>query len=232
MSNEQQWVLSEEEKRRIRAEMILREELRRELKLIEPPAKQESSLRRYAVLIFDALNKPFFITILFGGLLSFITLKVQQRAALKEKERTYLQASQERKFQLLSSFDASFNNSFSSRLHYSSKLYWVNSYRDDPKAFPGGRAEYYKAMNDLEAKWKDLSALPTYNGLCAQVKSLFDSEEVKGRAEELRVAAEKSRRMPVASDADVDAILDSVLPKLEGLLLAMGQEIKNPPQTQ
>jgi len=228
MTNEQQSILSEEEKEHIRAEMRFREELRRELKIIEPSANQKPSRIARAI---EYLSKPIFTTIIFGALISFGMWYVQHKAAREEKERAYLLTLQERKLQLLGSFDANFNNSFSSRLHYSQKLNWVNSYKD-PKDFPGGRAEYYKAQDDLEAKWKALSALPTYTGLCAQVHSLYESTKVRKGVEELRKAAEESRMMPVASETDIYTILDSVRPKVEALLLAMGEEIKNPPQTQ
>ncbi|MCA1633658.1 MAG: hypothetical protein LC802_08060 [Acidobacteria bacterium] len=228
MTNEQQPILSEEEKEHIRAEMRFREELRRELKPVEPSANQKPSWIARAI---EYLSKPIFTTIIFGALISFGMWYVQHKAAREENERTYLLSLRERKFQLLGSFDANFNNSFSSRLHYAQKLNWVNSYKD-PKAFPGGRAEYYKAQDDLEAKWKALSALPTYTGLCAQVDSLYESTKVHDSAQALREAAEESRMLPVASETDIYTILGRVGPKVEALLVAMGEEIKKPPQQQ
>jgi hypothetical protein len=236
MNNEQQTMLSQDERQHIRAEMIFRDEVRRELKLTESPAKQEPSWRRRVDPFFDLLSKPFFITLIFSLIAGLITFEVQKKAALKEKERAYLQALQERKFQLLSSFDASFNNSFSSLLWYEHKLNWVNSYKDrsvypkGPEAFPGGVVEFNKAMDDLEAKWKDVSALPTYEGLFAQVEALFDSSEVQDRLKELREAVKKSKTMQLSSAADVSNIQNLVKPKVEALLSAMGYEIKGTTQ--
>lgn len=218
MKNEQQ-ILSPEERQHIRAEMMFRDEVRRELKLIEPPARQEPSWRRRVEPFLDMMSKPVVLTIIFGLAASLITTSLQQRAAGRDKEQAYLQTLQDRKFQLLSSFDAGFNKSFSSQIWYSEKSKWVNKYSDHPEAFPGGLAEYNKMIDDLEAKWKDLSALPTSEGLFAQVEALFDSPAVHRKLQALR-EAEK------VTGADHNTLERQVRPKVADLLLAMGHEIK------
>jgi hypothetical protein len=83
MVNEEQTILSQDERQRIRAEMIFRDELRHELNLRESPAKQNPSWKRRVEPILDILSKPFLITLISGGLITLITWRVQQKAALK-----------------------------------------------------------------------------------------------------------------------------------------------------
>ncbi len=207
--------LSEDEKARIRHEMFLREEIRREL------AKAKSPERKYGVHPF--LNSPFFLTAVCGLLASVIGHFYSRATAENERRLAQENAIREKRIALLSSVANDVPTYVSTIGSVRNLRFWLKAHKngsDDTDEIGRPREEVYKAYSE-SFKW--YLQVRQASSILAEVRSYF-SKDVLGFVDD------EERAIEAIEDASTH---DEIVEHVKGqektrkkLLSAMAEEIR------
>jgi hypothetical protein len=217
-------VLSEDEKARIRHEMFLREEIRRELTNAKSPE------RRYGVHPF--LNSPFFLTAVCGLLASMISHFHSRATAENERRLAQENAIREKQIALLSSV-ANDVPTYVSTMGSMKKLkLWLKEHPDSDEKLEGRPRD--EVDKDYKEYFKLYLQARKARSILAEVRSYYESPVVLGGAGpgDLGLVDKEERAVEDISNAkkseDVVGLANSQDEHLDALLRAMAREIRSP----
>lgn len=212
-------MLSDSERARIREEMLLREEIRRELS----PKRDQGRTG-----VHGFLNSPFFLTVVCGLAASGISQFYVRSSAKTERTLAHAKAIQEKKALLITAV-ANELPSFVSI--YASMLKRHRWLRDAKNAAVDSKGELNETREEVYKLYVDL--FKTYlqarkpESILADVRSTFESQEVADAA--VRVAAAIDAIGSAKTDDEVKERTKAQEPVRAALLDAMAKEIRRPP---
>lgn len=210
--------LTDVEKARIREEMILREEIRRELSPPREPGKRG---------VHGFLNSPFFLTVVCGLAASGVSQFYVRASARNERILAHAKAVQEKKTVLITSVANDLPTFVSVYASMLKRHRWL---RDPKNESEGATDEFHRPREEVYRLYVDLFKMYLQarkpESILADVKSTFESEAVADAAKREMGAIDAIGE--AKTDADVKDRTKAQEPVRAALLDAMAAEIRQP----
>jgi hypothetical protein len=209
-------MMSESDRARVREEMLLREEIRREL---APPTASPSRKIGPAFI-----HTPFFITVICGFCISLMGNMFVRANAQNERFLARENSLREKKTAIVSSFADDLSTLSSIRASWLVRKLWLDAHQKEPSEtykYGQTRDQVYGLYVDL---WKMLMKTRKSDAILAEARSFFDSEQVQLLLTEEMHAQEAIGK--AKSEEDIQTRSDAENKVREKVLMAMGNELR------
>lgn len=163
-------LLTEEEKRRIIAEVTFRSELLREIS-----NRESDSAKQIGNGLSAHLNSPFFITVIGGIILALLGSIFQFHNAQAESDQAYVQTVRERKYDLLRAFTGDLDYQIRTSAHLNIEL-------KDLEGSKRSAAYTEQLQRDYEELYQQYLKTPQDDSYADQIKAMFHGKDVETAA--------------------------------------------------
>lgn len=206
-------MLTDDDRGRLREEMVLREEMRRELS--RPSEGAKLGIRSF-------LNSPFFITVIAGFAISVVGHLFVRTNAEYARERAAEGAIRDKKMAVTSALANDLSTYIGMKGSFLKRKIWLNSHRDESAMRDGAtRADVQKEYFDI---WKLMMQARKPDAVLAEVRSFFASPEVIDDADKVESAI--AALDEAKTEADVEPLAKEQEKSRRELVRAMGRELR------
>jgi len=213
--------LSDQEKSRIKEEILFREQVRQEVQA----ATQKEEKRNF----LGFLNSTFTVTVVGGLLLAVVASRLQTGAAYNDQLRSRSQVLQDKKFDLLVKFSDLGNSFLENVSRFRQDYTWLTNNKASTAITPDNRTRE-QIQKEYEELRSQIAVGTSPIAITSQISALYDSEEIRKAVEDFNAKLES---LPVTDpdESKWKTTRAAYRDAYKNLIKVMASEVKRLPNT-